>query len=297
MLIKLAQNETQAVLVQLDQAIYNHSKWYDSIIRTLICRLPYDRCDVAKDAHRQCRLGQWYYGAAPDKLRTHPGFIAIESEHKNMHQLAAKLLQTAASGAIISSLGFDSFNNALERLRLEIYTLKHELEEALFNLDSLTGANNRIGMLPRLRELQDLVKRHVQSCCIAMMDLDLFKIVNDTHGHIAGDLVLAACARYVMDHFRPYDKLFRYGGEEFLICMQNTDVMAGYEVVERVRQGLAATPIDYGGKSTLQITMSFGLAVLDPDVSVEQSIERADKAMYAAKMAGRNCTRIWDASM
>lgn len=296
-MIKLAQNETQAALVQLDQAIYNHGKWYEAITRTLICRLPYDRSDVAKDAHRKCRLGQWYYGSEPDKLRAYPGFIAIEAEHKNMHRMAAKMLQTAASGAVISTLDFDSFSNTLERLRLEIYTLKHELEDSLFNIDSLTGADNRIGMLSRLREQQDLAKRQVQSCCLAMMDLDRFKVVNDTYGHVAGDRVLAATAHYVMEHCRPYDKLFRYGGEEFLICMQNTDVKAGYEMVERVRQGFAATPIDYGGNTPLQITMSFGVAMLDPDVSVEQSIGRADKAMYAAKTAGRNCTRIWDPSM
>jgi diguanylate cyclase (GGDEF)-like protein len=130
-----------------------------------------------------------------------------------------------------------------------------------------------------------------------MMDVDHFKDVNDTYGHVAGDRALAAATRYVMAHLRPYDKLFRYGGEEFLACMQNTDMATGYEVMERLRQGLAATPIEYGGGATLHITMSFGIALLDPDVSVEQSIERADKAMYAAKAAGRNCTRIWDPSM
>lgn len=296
-MIKLTKNETQSAIVQLDQAIYNHGKWYDSITRTLLCRLPYDRGDVAKDAHRQCRLGQWYYSDEPDKLRTHPGFIAIEAEHKNMHRLAAKLLQTTASGAVVSTFDFDSFNNVLERLRLGIHSLKHELEDSLFNIDSLTGADNRIGMLSRLREQQDLARRHVQSCCIAMMDLDHFKVVNDTYGHVAGDRVLAATASYMMENFRPYDKLFRYGGEEFLVCMQNTDITAGYEIVERVRQGLAAMPIDYGGQTPLQISMSFGVTMLDPDIAAEQSIERADKAMYAAKLAGRNCTRIWDASM
>jgi diguanylate cyclase (GGDEF)-like protein len=130
-----------------------------------------------------------------------------------------------------------------------------------------------------------------------MMDVDHFKAVNDTYGHGAGDQALAASTRYVMAHLRPYDKLFRYGGEEFLLSMPNTDATTGYEVVERVRQGLAALPIPYDGKASLQITMSFGLVLLDPDVSVEQSIDRADKAMYAAKAAGRNCTRIWDPSM
>lgn len=296
-MVKIEHNEMQSVLLQLDQAIYNHNQWFDSIIRTLICRLPHDRRDEAEDAYRQCRLGQWYYGEAPDSLRIHPGFIAIEGEHRSMHRQAANLLQTAVSGSTISSLDFDNFANSLERLRLQIYTLKRELEDTLYNLDPLTGANSRIGMLTRLRELQDLVKRNVQSCCIAMMDVDHFKAVNDTHGHLAGDQVLAASAGYLMEHFRPYDKLFRYGGEEFLVCMQNTDATTGYAVVERVREGLALNPIDCGSEGTLRITMSFGITLLDPDVSVEQSIERADKAMYAAKIAGRNCSRIWDPSM
>lgn len=296
-MIKLNQNEMQAVLLQLDQAIYNHAQWYNSISRTLICGLPYDRRDVAKDAHRQCPLGQWYYSADPDKLRDHPGFIAMENEHENMHRLAAILLQLAASGAVISALDFDGFMNALERLRLQILSLKRELEDSFYNLDPLTGANNRIGMLTRLREQQAMVKRKVQSCCIAMMDIDHFKAVNDTYGHMAGDRILATSVHYVMEHFRPYDNLFRYGGEEFLVCMQNTNAAVGYEAVERVRQGLAATPLDYGGEHPIRITMSFGLTLLDPDVSVEQTIDRADKAMYAAKAAGRNCTRIWDPSM
>jgi diguanylate cyclase (GGDEF)-like protein len=296
-MINVEQNEAQAILSQLDQAIYNHGQWFDSITRTLICRLPHDQRDVASDAHRQCRLGQWYYGSAPDKLRGHPGFVALETEHRNMHQLAANLLRTAASGAAISSLDFDSFANALERLRLQLRTLKRELEDALYNLDSLTGANSRIGMLTKLREQQELVKRRVQPCCIAMMDMDHFKAVNDRYGHMAGDRVLATSARSVLEHLRPYDKLFRYGGEEFLICLQNTDATTGHEIAERLRQSLAATAIEHDGKATLHVTASFGLASLEPDISVEQSIERADKAMYAAKNAGRNCTRIWDPSM
>jgi diguanylate cyclase len=296
-MINVEQSEMHVALAQLEQAIDNHGQWFDAITRTLICRLPHDQRDVLKDAHRHCLLGQWYYGAAHARLRELPGFVAIESEHKDMHKQAASLLQTAASGAPISALEFDRFANALKRLRLEIFTLKRELEDALYNLDALTGAHNRIGMLTKLREQHELVKRGVQSCCIAMLDLDHFKAVNDTQGHAAGDKALTLTARYVMDHVRPYDKLFRYGGEEFLLCMQSTDAAAGHEVVERMRQGLAANPIDLGGKNTLQMTMSIGVTLLAADISVEEAIERADKAMYAAKRAGRNCTRVWDSSM
>jgi diguanylate cyclase (GGDEF)-like protein len=190
------------------------------------------------------------------------------------------------------------FSNTLERLRLEIFSLRRELEDSLYNIDSLTGAQSRIGMLTKLREQQELSKRGVQSCAIAMMDVDHFKVINDTFGHTVGDTVLAAVARVVLDRVRPYDKFFRYGGEEFLLCMPNTEIHIGHGVVERLRERLADGAIAQDGEHRdVHITVSFGLTGLDPDASVEASVERADKALYAAKTAGRNCTRVWDVSM
>lgn len=290
-------NETQAIVMQLDQAIHQHNEWYASLIRTLVCRLPYDRRDVATDAHRECRFGQWFYSREPGRLRRHAGFAAIEVEHERMHRMAAELLLASAAGKAIPVHDYNDFANTLERLHLELHTLKREHEDLLYNHDPLTGAYGRLGMLTRLREMQELVKRRVQACCIAMMDLDDFKTVNDRHGHVAGDQALAASAHYVMEHLRPYDNTFRYGGEEFLICLQNTDLTHGQALVERLREGLAALPIAVEGQEALHVTASFGVALLDPDVAVEQSIARADKALYAAKAAGRNCSRLWDASM
>lgn len=288
--------ELQATLQQLEQAIYNHEQWHKELNRTLICRLPHDRRDVAADAHRQCRFGQWYYNFAPQKLHDNAAFAAMEIEHERMHRLAARLLDTSETKKVNLPHDYDEFSNALDRLRLQIYTLKREIEDTLYNRDPLTGVESRVGMLTKLREQLELVKRRIQNCCIAIMDLDDFKAVNDTHGHLAGDLILATFARYVMEHVRTYDKVFRYGGEEFLICLPGTDLKTGYTLFERLREGLAATAIDHGGKAIL-VTVSFGVTLLDPDTSVEESIGRADKAMYAAKAAGRNCSRIWDPSM
>ncbi|TAM45423.1 MAG: diguanylate cyclase [Gammaproteobacteria bacterium] len=288
--------ELQAALQQLEQAIYNHDAWYKELNRTLICQLPHDRRDVADDAHRQCRFGQWYYNLAPQKLHDNAAFAAMEVEHERMHRLATRLLAASETRKVIRSHDYDEFSNALDRLRLQIYTLKREIEDTLYNRDPLTGVESRVGMLTKLREQLELVKRRIQHCCIAIMDLDDFKVVNDTHGHLAGDLVLAAFARYVMEHVRTYDKVFRYGGEEFLVCLPGTDLKTGHALIERLREGLAATAVDHGGKAILT-TVSFGVTLLDPDISVEESIGRADKALYAAKAAGRNCSRIWDPSM
>jgi hypothetical protein len=83
----------QGVLQDLTQALYNHEQWQKELTRTIICRLPCDQRDVADEAHRQCRFGQWYYGGGSAELRDRAVFGAMEGEHQRMHQLAARLLK------------------------------------------------------------------------------------------------------------------------------------------------------------------------------------------------------------
>jgi diguanylate cyclase (GGDEF)-like protein len=294
---EVTRDELQSVIAQLKEALYNHQQWHGTLIRSLVCKQPGDKHDSSPTAHTECRFGQWYYGKAPEKLRSHPGFISLGDEHQRMHHLARLLLIAADNEEPVSTLDFDNFSNALDRLRLEIFALERELEDSLFNHDALTGAITRFGILPTLREQQELVKRHAQLCYIAMIDLDNFKAINDLHGHAAGDRVLAASVRYLIQHLRPYDKVFRYGGEEFLLCMPYTELTPGFDRARELNEGLAALEIDIGAKEPARITASFGLALLDPEVPVEVSIDRADKALYAAKAAGRNCVRVWDPSM
>lgn len=294
-LFKPTPAEIQTILLQIEQAIYNHERWYESLVAALVCRLPYDRQDVDPNAHHKCRFGQWLYSSGRELLQNHPSLPAMETEHKRMHQLAASLLEAAASGTDVPIGNYEIFANALKGMRLEIGTLQRELEEMRSNLDPLTGANSRTSLLTVLRQQQVLVKRQVMSCALAMMDLDHFKVVNDTYGHVVGDRVLTMVARYAMEHLRPYDRVFRYGGEEFVICMQNTSLEVAHSVINRLCEGLARTPIFHDG-DLIKVTASFGIALLDPELTVDQSVDRADKAMYVAKAAGRNCARVWQAS-
>lgn len=289
--------QMRTALKALEQALYNHEQWTEMVYGTLICRMPPDERDLAVDAHLQCRFGQWFHNVGAAVLEHHPGFAEIGQEHERLHRYAAGLLRSATSGEPITLHAYERFVSALKRLRLEIATVQHELKDALFNLDPLTGTPSRIGMLTKLREQQELAKRKVHACTIAMMDLDRFKTVNDTYGHGAGDKVLVDFARHVMAHLRPYDRVFRYGGEEFLLCLPDTDLQAGRDIVERLREGLAALPFFAEGKGAFGVTASFGVTLLDPDVPVEQSIERADKALFAAKAGGPNRAVLWDASM
>lgn len=285
-------DELQYMISQLEQALYNHQQWYSSIIRSLVCRLPPDKHDISENAHRECRFGQWYYDTAAEKLRMHPGFIALGVEHLELHKITSKLLLTINTGGVVLPHDYDTFANTLEKMRLELFVLQRELSELFYNRDALTGAINRINMLSILREQQELVKRNVHSCSIAMMDFDYFKEVNDQYGHTAGDYILAGVSRYILEKIRPYDRFFRVGGEEFLICFQNANIRLAYELVERLRTGIQELNINISDEKAIGMTVSFGISAIKGDLTVEKAIENADKALYKAKQAGRNQTMV-----
>src|SRR5450759_3243540 len=245
--------QMRTALKQLEQAVYNHDQWAEALYGTLICRLPPDQRDVSGDAHRNCRFGQWYYRSGVVELERHPGIAEIGLAHERMHQYAGTLLSSSVDGVPISIRDYERFVSAVKRLRLEIATVQRELEDALYNLDPLTGTPSRVGMLTKLREQHELVVRKVHACTVVMIDLDHFKAINDKYGHVVGDKVLVGVARYIMAHLRPYDKVFRYGGEEFLICLPDTDLQAGHEIIDRLREELGSLPFEAGGKGQFHV--------------------------------------------
>jgi diguanylate cyclase (GGDEF)-like protein len=222
----------------------------------------------------------------------------IGTEHKRLHRIAARLLRDVAAAAPICRDDFEDLVAGIARLRVGLDSLRHEIQAALRNRDVLTGAYDRAEMLPDLREWRELARRGVQQCCIAFMDLDHLKEINDTHGHPVGDEVLAGAVRYLTHCLRPYDKVFRYGGDEFLVSLPGADLAIGQAVIARVRNGLARKPLIAGPDgAAVKVTASFGLALLDPDITVEESIERADQALLLAKTSGRSRAISWDSTV
>jgi diguanylate cyclase len=281
----------------LEEACFNNEKWAKTFHSALIFRLKPDEGDISCDAHRMCLFGQWYYTEGKVALERHPGFAKIGLEHECMHQIAGSLLRSSVDGIPISISDYERFISAMTRMRSETETIKRELEDALYNRDPLTGTPSRAGMLTKLSEQLELVRRNVHACAIAMIDLDEFKAVNDNYGHLVGDRVLIAVARYLMTHLRPYDRVFRYGGEEFLVCLPGANLEAGRDLIYRLCGELGSLPHEADDKRTFQVTASFGLTLLAPQLPVEQSIDRADKALYAAKAKGGNRAVIWNESM
>jgi diguanylate cyclase (GGDEF)-like protein len=297
-MLKMDPTTLQHVLRQLEQATHDHAEWHENLLRAIVCRLPFDSRELTESAHLHCRFGRWYYEQAPAELWGEPAFAEIGTEHERLHRIAARLLQEAAADGGIDPGDFEDLIAGGARLRLELDALRHAIQGTLRTRDALTGAYGRDEMLPALHEWRELAMRRVQECCIVFMDLDHLKEVNDTYGHQVGDAVLAGAVRYLGQCLRPYDRVFRYGGDEFLIALPGADLAIGQTVIKRVREGLAGTPLLAGPDGlAIHATASFGLALLDPDVSVAESIERADQALLLAKTAGRNRAINWDSTV
>lgn len=296
-MLGIGTDELHEMLTQLRRAIASHEQWFSDLGRTVICRLPLDPRDLAEDPHRQCDFGHWYYGHANQQLHQHPDLVDIELAHRRMHELGRRFLFTLSPEGAGSPDHYDAFCEAVNSLHETMHALKHEIEDSLYRRDALTGAENRVGMLGALRDSRELVRRNVQVSTVAILDLDHFKAVNDTYGHLAGDRVLVALVQNMQQHLRPYDRVFRYGGEEFLIFLPATDLPTAHGIAERMRLDIEQLAIDTGSPEKIQITASFGISNLAGDCAVEESVRRADSALFAAKHAGRNRTCLWDPAM
>lgn len=158
--------------------------------------------------------------------------------------------------------------------------------------DPLTGAYNRRYLMTHLgRMLNDPAGRNKPLGC-QMIDVDLFKPVNDTYGHDVGDLVLKSIVETMRANVRNVDLVARYGGEEFVIIMPDTLEQFALQVTERIREKIEATVLTLADGTELRVTVSIGLAMRNPDDTVETLLKAADVALYQAKNNGRNQIKL-----
>lgn len=162
------------------------------------------------------------------------------------------------------------------------------------NRDSLTGIHNRRYIEEAVAREFGRVQRYGGTLSLVLFDLDNFKAINDSHGHLTGDEVLRSAARCIGAGIRQTDTFGRYGGEEFMAVLPATHSDGALILAERLRTRLAATPVTHGNLA-ITVTASAGLAEWRPGMRrYENLIKAADQALYQAKEQGRNCVRCAD---
>lgn len=221
---------------------------------------------------------------------------APQSRHKVNYRLEVAAVYL---GDICFSRRKAFSNGELIRLESALSTLGFPLRNALLyrealntaRVDHLTQVGNRSALNQALQTELVLAERHQQPFSLLLIDIDHFKSINDNHGHIFGDTVLRHIAKTLQDRLRRSDAVFRFGGEEFVVLLRNTDVNGAAFIAERLRQAVECAPVR-GSQGVVSVTISSGIAEFTTGTSATALLDRADKALYQAKQNGRNrvCT-------
>jgi len=172
--------------------------------------------------------------------------------------------------------------------------VEQNYQQSLFraaNIDNLTQLYNKKFFMDVLSKEFSFSRRNRQPLSLMMLDIDFFKKINDTYGHMAGDLVLKTVGQFLQKTLRLENIACRYGGEEFAIILRNVSTETAHSIAERIRKTIEAEKIDYLGQ-IISVTTSIGIATLENSnfETIEDLIRTADEFLYEAKEKGRNQT-------
>ena len=244
-----------------------------------------------------CAFGTWLSNDAKTLIQNNSKFMIIDQLHINLHLLARKIfthLNTNEHHILMTYL------EKCEFISLSIGTELALIDNVLMNRrvtkDSLTGALNRNGLNNVFESQYELSLATNNPFILAMCDLDFFKNINDSYGHIAGDKMLESFVNIVKLNIRNSDVIIRYGGEEFVIILPAVNSKKGFEVLENIRKGFESYILKFDSH-LIKTTVSIGMIEIKPQHNYKQSfaeqyIMMADKQLYSAKENGRNRVEV-----
>lgn len=195
-----------------------------------------------------------------------------------VHEKRLSFIEKNASRSLVKA-----FDHTL-KLILKIKNL-----EKIVAMDPLTGCYNRRALKDILHHSVNNAQRYKRDLSIVMMDIDHFKTVNDTYGHLFGDTILQTLSGVIQSFIRQGDSLARYGGEEFVVVLPETPLNVAIDITERLKWKIENTPFKTSSKESVCVTASYGVASVSTDDDIESLLSEADTMLYLAKSKGRNC--------
>ena len=235
--------------------------------------------------------------------------IIILTAHKDADYLLESIKYTV-DGYIIKPINVKELHNTINKTVDVLHSFRKNLEYELHleqlveektkalielaNRDPMTNLYNRRYFNEISKTLFNLAKRDNQELSILMIDLDRFKNINDTYGHLIGDDVLQLTAKVLMQNTRESDIVIRFGGEEFVVLLPNTTIEGALSIAEKIRSALEQEELELESQESIRFTASIGIATYENavDADIDALILKSDKALYSAKEAGRNCIKL-----
>jgi diguanylate cyclase (GGDEF)-like protein len=237
-------------------------------------------------------FARWVATAGTQDMATQLVVERLTALHEHLH-LAARLVLMKSAGGVPETADYEAVVSRFTDFMHQIRRVERAFAAARAGLDPLTGLHSRADMGDDLDREFARYRRGGHGFCVAICDIDHFKRINDTHHHDGGDQVLRAVAACIIRNVRSFDEAYRMGGEEFLICLINTALPDGVQVVERLRQSLEELIITLPDGAIVNVTASFGLVEVSDEQTIDEIIATADRALYRAKQGGRNRV-VWD---
>jgi len=281
--------ETEQFVTQFDAANEAHLEWTRRVLRCAVLRISPGADVLASDAHRRCSFGRWFskHRAAFEQLDAVATALVL-SEHKRMHDAARALCRQILAADRGTQEDFAAFEHSQSSLVAALDKLKTQLLAHSARYDALTNLPLRYGLEEEFLRCRAVAQRHSAHLVLLLADVDQFKSVNDAYGHAVGDQALRHLAFIFLQHSRADEPVFRFGGEEFLVLLQASSAQGAAQAADRLFQSLRNSPLALEDGTLLNLRISAGLAAVGRNETMTEAIDRADRALYAAKAAGRD---------
>lgn len=281
----LQPSSIQSLSSNLEYLRIEHIRWVDNFNKQIICNI---LDDSFSQSYQDCSFGKWYHSVKEYELINDEQFKNLGVIHQKFHDVSNLILNKYKNGKPILEKEYELLIQVEIEFTKAIDKIYYATNATKYSIDTVTGLPNRFLIQSILEKYFENFLRNGGDYCIAVMDIDRFKKINDSYGHHAGDHVLRAIAKQVSALLRKYDSMGRYGGEEFLIFMPNTNIEKSLRILDRIRNEIKVMLIRVAEGVFIDITCSFGISKFQKRYSLQESIDHADQAMYQAKEEGRN---------
>jgi len=234
------------------------------------------------------RFAIWHSEVTKSLSGEQPAIEHLTTLQEQLHTLVKLVLMKTPDSQAFDRKDDESIVTKYLELMQELRRFERAFAMAASNLDPLTGLRTRLALPQDLDREISRSARSQRPFFVAVMDIDHFKKVNDTYGHDNGDRVLVAAANLITRNLRAHDDAYRLGGEEFLLCLKETDAAGSMLGLERLRAGLEKLSITLADGQTVSVTASFGMVACSDIIKADALLRKADEALYRAKHEGRN---------
>jgi diguanylate cyclase (GGDEF)-like protein len=288
--------ETDTFIAELDAAVEAHMDWARRILRCAVLHSPPGKEMLDPMAHTLCRFGSWFM-TNRESLEALDAQAArrVETVHQTMHDAIRAICTQVMSGQPGQNADLEDFEQSQSELIGLLASFKTLILSRAARLDPLTDLPLRYGIENDFSLYQKEARRNRSLLYVAIIDVDHFKPINDTYGHLVGDKVLRHLADTLKRTLRSDEPLYRYGGEEFLWLLKCKSPEEARKSARRVLAAVGTTPVPIDDDEILRLTITIGLAQAGEQEDLSSAIKRADLALYEGKNSGRNRYIIADA--